>query len=333
MMDHSYLANKRVLVTGASGFIGSHLTETLLELSAEVRAFVHYNSRNDWGFLEDLPTDIRSSLDVISSDLRDYQAVKQATKQMDIVFHLGALIGIPYSLAFPNDVVQTNVMGTLNILNSSLKNEIPKIIHTSTSEIYGSAQYVPIDEKHPLNPQSPYAASKIAADKLAEAYYRAYNLPVTILRPFNTYGPRQSLRAIIPTIITQMLEGGKILVGNVEPRRDFTFVSDTVNGFIQLAKKDGVEGQTFNLGVGKDISIRGLIVLISKLLGVKPEIEISHRRVRGNQSEVMQLLSDNSMASKVLGWDPKYSLEEGLKVTIDWLKTKRHIFKSSYYNI
>lgn len=333
MTNHSYFENKRILVTGAGGFIGSHLTETLLEHSADVRAFVHYNSRNDWGYLDDFPRGIKSSIDVISSDLRDYQAVKQATKNIDIIFHLGASIGIPYSLSFPNDVVQTNVIGTLNILNASLENEVTKIIHTSTSETYGSAQYVPIDEKHPLNPQSPYAASKIAADKLAESYYRAYNLPVTILRPFNTYGPRQSLRAIIPTIITQILEGGKVLVGNVEPRRDFTFVSDTVNGFIHIAKKDRVDGQSFNLGVGKDISIRELILLISKLLGSEPKIEISPRRIRGNQSEVMQLLSDNSLAAKILEWQPKFSMEQGLKVTIDWLKTKKHIFKSSRYNI
>ena len=332
-MVHSNLANKRVLVTGAGGFIGSHLTETLLRNSAEVRAFVHYNSRNDWGFLEDLSSDIKSSIDIISSDLRDYHAVKQATKQVDIVFHLGASIAIPYSLAFPNDVVQTNVMGTLNVLNASLENEVAKVIHTSTSEIYGSAQYVPIDEKHPLSPQSPYAASKIAADKIAEAYYRSYNLPVTILRPFNTFGPRQSLRAIIPTVITQLFEGDKVIVGNLEPRRDFTFISDTVDGFILLAKKDGVEGQTFNLGTRNDISIRELIVLISKLLKVEPKIEIAQRRIRGNQTEVMQLLADNSKASKVLGWQPMYTLEKGLEVTIDWLKTKNHRFKSNLYNI
>ena len=327
MMIHSNLGNKRVLVTGAGGFIGSHLTETLLEISAEVRAFVHYNSRNDWGYLEDLSSDIKSSVNVISSDLRDYHAVKQATKQVDIVFHLGASIAIPYSLAFPNDVVQTNVMVTLNVLNASLENEVAKVIHTSTSEIYGSAQYVPIDEKHPLSPQSPYAASKIAADKIAESYYRSYNLPVTILRPFNTFGPRQSLRAIIPTVITQLFEGNKVIVGNLEPRRDFTFISDTVDGFILLAKKDGVEGQTFNLGTRNDISIRELIVLISKLLKVEPKIEIAQRRIRGNQTEVMQLLADNSKASKVLGWQPMYTLEKGLEVTIDWLKTKKNIFK------
>jgi dTDP-glucose 4,6-dehydratase len=333
MIGQSNLWKKRVLVTGAGGFIGSHLAETLLKVSAEVRAFVHYNSRSDWGFLEDLPLDIKSNIDVISSDLRDYHAVKQATKQVDIVFHLGASIGIPYSLAFPNDVAQTNVTGTLNILNASLENEVPKVIHTSTSEIYGSAQYVPINESHPSSPQSPYAASKIAADKFAEAYYRSYNLPVTILRPFNTFGPRQSMRAIIPTVITQLFEGNKLVVGNLEPRRDFTFVSDTVNGFILLAQKDGVEGQTFNLGTRKDISIRELIVLISKLIGVEPEIEIARKRVRGNQTEVMQLLSDNSKASKVLGWQPMYTLTKGLKLTIDWLQTKKHTFKPKIYNI
>ena len=333
MMIHSNLGNKRVLVTGAGGFIGSHLTETLLEISAEVRAFVHYNSRNDWGYLEDLSSDIKSSVNVISSDLRDYHAVKQATKQVDIVFHLGASIAIPYSLAFPNDVVQTNVMGTLNVLNASLESEVTKIIHTSTSEIYGSAQYVPIDEKHPLSPQSPYAASKIAADKIAEAYYRSYNLPVTILRPFNTFGPRQSLRAIIPTVITQLFEGNKVIVGNLEPRRDFTFISDTVDGFILLAKKDGVEGQTFNLGTKKDISIRELIDLISRIIGVEPEIEVQQNRIRGNQVEVMQLLSDNARASKILGWQPTFTLEEGLKLTIEWLKTKKNIFKTKIYNI
>ncbi len=331
-MVHSNLGNKRVLVTGAGGFIGSHLTEALLEFSAEVRAFVHYNSRNDWGFLEELSPDVKSSIDVVSADFRDYHAVKHATRQVDIVFHLGASIGIPYSLSYPNDVVETNVIGTLNVLNASLDNEVPKVIHTSTSEVYGSAQYVPIDEIHPLSPQSPYAASKIAADKLAEAFYRSYNLPVSILRPFNTFGPRQSLRAIIPTVITQLIEGRRVVVGNVEPRRDFTFVLDTVGGFILLAKKDGVEGQAFNLGTKKDISIGELIVLISKLIGVEPEIEIDQVRLRGNQIEVMQLLSDNSRASKILGWQPIYTLEDGLKMTIEWLHSKKHILKHNIYN-
>ena len=333
MTFHRDFKKKRILVTGAGGFIGSYLTEALLELSAEVRAFVHYNSRNHWGFLEELSREAKSSIDVISADLRDYHAVKQATKQIDIVFHLGASIGIPYSLAYPNDVIETNVIGTLNILKASLENEIPKIIHTSTSEVYGTAQYAPIDERHPLNPQSPYAASKIAADKLAESFFRSYGLPVSILRPFNTFGPRQSLRAIIPTIITQLLEGKKVVVGNLKPRRDFTFISDTVRGFILLARKNGVEGETFNLGTKKDIAIRELILLISKLIGVTQKIEVDHRRIRCNQSEVMRLISDNSKAVKILGWQPTYTIEEGLNLTIEWLKGKREFGKPNIYNI
>ena len=312
MMFQRSFKNKRILVTGAGGFIGSHLTEALLEFSAEVRAFVHYNSRNHWGLIEELSPVAKSSINVISADLRDYHAVKQATRQVDIVFHLGASIGIPYSLAFPNDVVETNVIGTLNILKASLENQVSKIIHTSTSEVYGTAQYVPIDEKHPLNPQSPYAASKIAADKLAESFFRSYGLPVSILRPFNTFGPRQSLRAIIPTIITQLLEGKKVVVGSLKPSRDFTFVSDTVRGFILLARKNGVEGETFNLGTKKDITIKELIQLTSKIIGVTPKIEVDQRRVRGNQSEVMRLISDNSKAAKFLDGNRHAAMEEGL---------------------
>jgi len=294
---------------------------------------VHYNSRNDWGFLEELPETAKSSIEVFSADLRDFYAVKQATKWMDIVFHLGASIGIPYSLAYPNDVVETNLMGTLNGLMSSLENGVPRIIHTSTSEVYGTAQYVPIDEKHPLTPQSPYAASKVAADKLAESFFHSYGLPVSILRPFNTFGPRQSLRAIIPTIITQLLRGEKATLGNLKPRRDFTFVSDTVMGFLLLAGKRGVAGETFNLGSGKDITIRELIGRISQIIGVTPQIGVDQKRIRGNQSEVMRLLSDNSKAGKSLGWNPTYTLEEGLKRTIDWLKDKKDFGKPNIYNL
>jgi len=328
-----YFKNKRILVTGAGGFIGSHLTEALMEISAGVRAFIHYNSRNDWGFLEELPKGAKSSLDVFSADLRDFHAVKQATKGMDVVFHLGASIGIPYSLAYPNDVVETNVMGTLNVLKSSLENGVPRIIHTSTSEVYGTARYVPIDEKHPLNPQSPYAASKIAADKLAESFFHSYRLPVSILRPFNTFGPRQSLRAIIPTIITRLLKGEKVVVGNLKPRRDFTYVSDTVTGFLLLARTRGVEGETFNLGTHKDLTIRELINLIAKIIKVTPQIEVDQKRIRGNQSEVMRLLSNNSRAVKSLGWSPAYTLEMGLKRTVDWLITKKNFGKPNIYNI
>ncbi len=333
MTLRQHFKNKRVLVTGAGGFIGSHLTEALLNFSGEVRAFVHYNSRNDWGFLEELSPAAKSSIEVISADLRDYHAVKEATRQVDIVFHLGALIGIPYSLIYPNDVVETNVIGTLNILEASLENNVSKVVHTSTSEVYGTAQYVPIDEKHPLNPQSPYAASKIAADKMAESFFRSYGLPVCILRPFNTFGPRQSLRAIIPTVVTRLLEGKKVVVGNLKPRRDFTFVSDTVRGFILLARKNGVGGKTFNLGTKKDISIRELILLASRLIGVTPKIKVDHRRIRGNQSEVMRLVSDNSRAVKILGWQPTHTFEEGLNLTIEWLKKKKQFGKPTIYNI
>jgi len=333
MNSQRILKNKRVLVTGAGGFIGSHLTEALLDLSAEVRAFVHYNSRNDWGCLEELSPAAKSDIKVISADLRDYHAVREATKQVDIVFHLGASIGIPYSLNYPKDVVETNVMGTLNVLKASFENQVSHIIHTSTSEVYGTAQYVPIDEKHPLNPQSPYAASKIAADKLAESFFRSYGLPVSILRPFNTFGPRQSLRAIIPTVITQLLAGKKVVVGNLKPRRDFTFVADTVRGFLFLAGKKGVEGGTFNLGTKKDIAVKDLILLISRLMGVKPEMTVDPQRIRGNQSEVMVLSADNSKAADVLGWQPKHSLEEGLSLTIEWMKEKKGFGKPGIYNI
>ena len=333
MTTQNDFQNKSVLVTGAGGFIGSHLVEALIERSAEVRAFVHYNSRNDWGFLEELSTDKKNNINLISADLRDYHAVQQATKRVDIVFHLGALIGIPYSIAFPNDVVETNIIGTLNILKASLNSNVSKIIHTSTSEVYGTAQYTPIDENHPLNPQSPYAATKVATDKLAESFYRSYGLPISILRPFNTFGPRQSLRAIIPTIIAQLLQSQKVIVGNLKPSRDFTFVSDTVSGFIMLAKKKGVEGDTFNLGTGKDITIKELISLISKLIGLMAKIEVDERRIRGNKSEVMQLISNNSKAMNILDWQPKYTLEEGLRATIDWMKETKQFGKSEIYNI
>lgn len=333
MTIQRYFKNKRVLVTGAGGFIGSHLTENLLEISAEVRAFVRYNSRNHWGLLEELPSAVRAGINIISADLRDFHAVKRATEGVDIVFHLGASIGIPYSVSYPNDVVETNVIGSFNILKASLDNNVRKIIHTSTSEVYGTAQYVPIDEKHPLSPQSPYAASKIAADKLAESFFRCYGLPVSIIRPFNTFGPRQSLRAIIPTIITQLLSGEKATVGNLKPRRDFTFVSDTVQGFILLARKSGVDGDTFNLGTRRDITIKELLLLISKIIGIMPKINVDQRRVRIKQFEVMRLLSDNSRAVKILGWKPAFSLEDGLRRTIEWLRDKKGFGKSNIYNV
>lgn len=327
------MKSKRVLVTGAGGFIGSHLTEALIEMGASVRAFVRYNSRNHWGYLEELPDQVKSEIDVIAADLRDFQAVSRAVKDRDVVFHLGALIGIPYSLDYPFDVVETNVSGTLNVLKASLEQSVSCMIHTSTSEVYGTAQYTPMDEKHPLTPQSPYAATKIAADKLAESFYRTYKLPVSILRPFNTFGPRQSLRAVIPTIITQLLRGGKLDMGNLEPRRDFTFVHDTVKGFILLAQKSGVEGETFNLGTGSSVSIGELIEFISVVAGIRPDIEVDPARVRGELVEVKELRSNHSKAETVLGWKPSYTLEEGIRLTLEWVKKQRVFGKTDIYNI
>ena len=309
------------------------MTEALIPKCARVKAFIHYNSRNNWGYLEDFPQDLRNRIEVILADLRDYHAVEKATRQVDVVFHLGALIGIPYSLAYPNDVVETNIKGTLNILQACMGNHVSKIVHTSTSEVYGTAQYIPIDENHPLKPQSPYAASKVAADKLAESFFCTYGLPVSILRPFNTFGPRQSLRAIIPTIITQLLEGETLVVGSLAPTRDLTFVSDTVRGFFSLANKDGVDGETFNLGVGKEISVKDLIDLIAEIIKKKKKIQVDEARIRGNNSEVMRLLSNNSKASEILGWQPVISIEEGIHNTIEWIKDHKRLFKANLYNI
>ncbi len=325
--------NKKVLVTGAGGFIGSHLTEQLLQISSETRAFIHYNSRNNWGYLEEIPSSLRSNINVITGDLRDFHSVKSAMKQIDIVFHLGALIGIPYSLSNPKDVIDTNIIGTFNILQAALECQVQKIIHTSTSEVYGSAQYIPIDENHALSPQSPYAATKIAADKLSEAFFHSYNLPVSIIRPFNTYGPRQSLRAIIPTIISQLINDKKVVVGNLNPKRDFTYVLDTVNGMLLLAQHDKTEGMTFNLGIGKSISINELIELISKIMKIDAKIIIDHERIRKNRAEVEELNSNNSKAKNMLSWNPKYSLKEGLALTINWINSRKNIFKTQLYNI
>jgi NAD dependent epimerase/dehydratase len=331
--DITRLHAKGVLVTGAGGFIGSHLVEALLKAGAQVRAFVHYNSRNHWGWLEELSSEAKAGVEVMAADLRDYDAVEKAIRGMDIVFHLGALIGIPYSLSYPRDVVDTNVTGSLNVLQASLKQGVSRIIHTSTSEVFGTAQYVPMDENHPLAPQSAYAASKIAADKLAESFHRTYGLPVSILRPFNTFGPRQSLRAVIPTVIGQLLNNGVVEIGDLEPTRDFTFVTDTVNGFLALAVADDVEGQSYNLGTGEEISIKDLVLTIAEILGVDPEIRMSSERVRGNDSEVMQLLSDNSRAREILGWQPAYTLRQGLEPTIDWYRKNQGLFKTDLYNI
>jgi NAD dependent epimerase/dehydratase len=322
----------KVLVTGAGGFIGSHLTEELVKQGEDVRAFVRYNSRDERGLLEELPKDIQNQIEVIPGDLKDPDGVKKAAKGCSKVFHLGALIAIPYSYIHPFDFVQTNVIGTAHLLNVCLElSTLEKIVHTSTSEVYGTAQYVPIDEKHPLQAQSPYAASKIAADKLAESYYRSFGLPIVTIRPFNTFGPRQSLRAIIPTIISQSIGGERIRLGNTGPRRDFLFVKDTVRGFIELGKCPEAVGKVVNVGAGEDISIGELVKKILDQLGKKGEVEIEGRRMRPEKSEVMQLLSGTRLAKELFGWAPRYSLEDGLRETISWYQKNLSRFRVGSY--
>jgi dTDP-glucose 4,6-dehydratase len=322
----------KILVTGAGGFIGSHLTEELVRQGEEVRAFVRYNSRDERGLLEDLPREIQNQMEVVPGDLKDPDGVKKALKRCSKVFHLGALIAIPYSYVHPFDFIQTNVTGTANLLNACLENDsIEKIIHTSTSEVYGTARYIPIDEKHPLQAQSPYAASKIAADKLAESYYLSFGLPIATLRPFNTFGPRQSLRAIIPTIISQAINGKKIRLGNMMPRRDFLFVRDTIRGFIELAKCSKAVGKVVNIGTGRDISIKELVKKIVDQMGRTREIKAERRRIRPEKSEVMQLIADIRLAKKLFKWAPRYTLEDGLRETIEWYERNLSRFKVGSY--
>ena len=318
------------LVTGAGGFIGSHLVEQLLSRGVKVRAFIKYNSRHDIGLLKIISQRNRNNLEIIEGDLRDPQALIRATQKCNIVFHLGALVSIPYSYLYPGEVIETNLTGTYNVLSACKKNGVNRVIQTSTSEVYGTAQYIPIDEKHPLRGQSPYSASKIGAEKLAESFYCSYALPVVILRPFNTYGPRQTTRAIIPTIISQEIKNEKINLGNIETTRDFTYVIDTVMGFIKAATAENVEGKTINLGTGRETSIRELIKIILEMVNCKSEIVSDLSRIRPNNSEVMRLVSDNSYAHTILGWKPKYSLEEGIELTIKWIKDNYQQYSEFY---
>ncbi len=329
--DSLGVEGRTVLVTGAGGFIGSHLTERLVQEGADVRAFVRYNSRSDRGLLETLPYDVQRKLTIIMGDLRDPSAVRDALNGVEVVFHLGAIISIPYSYIHPREVAETNVLGTLNVLLAAKEIGITRIIHTSTSEVYGTAQYVPIDEKHPLHAQSPYAATKVAADQLAQSFYLSYDLPVVTIRPFNTYGPRQSARAIIPTIIVQALTKDEILLGSMRPRRDLTYVTDIVEGFILAATARGVEGKVINLGTGKDISIGELAELILQIMGKKAEILFDATRIRPSMSEVQQLLADNSNARKLLGWEPSVSLEEGIRRTSEWVSERLALYKPEEY--
>lgn len=325
--------NKRVLVTGAGGFIASHLVERLMREGARVRAFVRYNSRNDVGMLRLIPPEVFSELDVLLGDLRDMEAVRNAVRGMDTIFHLGALIAIPYSYVHPREVVDTNVMGTLNVLMAARDFEVRRIVHTSTSEVYGTAQYTPIDEAHPLQGQSPYSASKIGADKIAESFYRSFNLPVVILRPFNTYGPRQSARAVIPTIITQALTCDEVKLGSLEPSRDFTFVADMVNGFMRAAEAENVLGQEINLGNDNTIRIGDLVEKIFGIVGKTPKVTIDPRRVRPAKSEVMKLWASNQKAKAMLGWEPRISLDEGLRLTVEWISAHPDLYRPGQYTI
>jgi len=322
----------KILVTGAGGFIASHLAEKLVQEGHSVRAFVRYNSRNSWGWLEESP--LRNDMEIISGDIRDFDLVKKAVSGCDAVFHLAALIGIPYSYVSPLAYVKTNVEGTYNVLEAARENGSTKMIHTSTSEIYGTAQYVPIDETHPVNPQSPYSASKASADFLALSFYRSFELPVAVVRPFNTYGPRQSARAIIPTIIGQILEGKKkILLGNLVPTRDLTYVEDTVSGFMAAARTDKIIGETVNLGTGTDISIGDLAKQIASMMDKDIEIGEDPQRIRPAKSEVERLLSNPNKMKRLTGWEAKTSLAVGLEKTIQWLSERKDLYKSDLYNI
>ncbi len=312
--------NKKVLVTGAAGFIGSHLTERLVESGARVRAFIRYNSRNDKGYLDAFSPAVKSALEIYVGDLKDPSAVRNAVRGVDIVFHLGALIAIPYSYVNPMDFVQTNIVGTANVLNACLENEIERMVHTSSSEVYGALQYAPIDEKHPIEGKSPYAASKVGADQLALSYQRSFGLRVTVIRPFNTYGPRQSLRAIIPTVITQALGSDRIRLGSLHPTRDFNYVADTVKGLQTAVSLEHTIGETINLGTGRETSILQLCEIVRQLVGREIPIVRDEVRVRPATSEVERLICDNLKARQMLEWQPRISLEEGLKKTIEWIR-------------
>jgi len=325
-----------VLVTGADGFIGSHLTERLIEEGCNLKAFVYYNSFNSWGWLETFPQKLLSKVEVIAGDIRDPNGVETAMRSCEVVFHLAALIGIPFSYQSPDLYVDTNVKGTLNVLQAARKLGTERLLVTSTSEVYGTAQYVPIDEKHPLQGQSPYSATKIAADRLAESFYRSFDLPVVTVRPFNTYGPRQSARAVIPTIITQLLAGRReIHLGNLTPTRDFTYVRDTVNGFVEIAKANKVIGQEINIATGTEVSVRELARELILQLNPAARVVCEQGRVRPKKSEVERLLGSNKKIMSLTRWKPQYDLRAGLQETIQWFRDagKQSRYKARMYNV
>ncbi|MFC1521688.1 GDP-mannose 4,6-dehydratase [Elusimicrobiota bacterium] len=324
---------KKVAITGAGGFIGSHLARTLVDAGADVRALVHYNSRNHWGHLEELPHEVLSDVEIVSGDVTDAFSMERFVAGREYVFHLAALIGIPFSYIAPQLYVQVNIQGTLNILEACRKHGVEKLVHTSTSETYGTATYTPIDEKHPLQGQSPYSASKIAADKLAESYYRSFGLPVAVARPFNTYGPHQSARAVIPTIITQSIQGGKIKLGNLTPIRDFNYVADTINAFLLIAASSHTVGQVLNICSGAGITIDKLAQKILRLLDMDVPIEDDGERQRPDNSEVFRLEGNAGLLMKLTDWKPGYSLNDGLRLTIEYIKENMKSYKPTLYNV
>ncbi|NFL85700.1 SDR family NAD(P)-dependent oxidoreductase [Clostridium botulinum] len=327
---------KKVLVTGADGFIGSHLCELLLENGYDVRAFVYYNSFNSWGWLDSLDKNKKSKIDIFSGDIRDPNGVREAMKGIDEVFHLAALIAIPFSYHSPDSYVDTNIKGTLNVLQASRELNTKRILITSTSEVYGTAKYVPIDENHPFQGQSPYSATKIGADRIAESFYRSFDLPLTIVRPFNTYGPRQSARAVIPTIITQLLCGEKqIKLGSLTPTRDFNYVKDTANGFFEISKSEKTIGEEINIATSKEISIKDLASEIIRQINKDATIICDEERLRPEKSEVNRLLGSNEKIKKLTNWEPKFTFAEGIKGTIDWFRVPENLarYKSDIYNL
>lgn len=324
----------KILVTGSDGFIGSHLTEELVKKGCRVKAFVYYNSFNNWGWLDSLPKDIMKEVEIFQGDIRDPNGVKEAMKGCQAVFHLAALIAIPFSYHSPDTYVDTNIKGTLNVLQAARELGTERVLVTSTSEVYGTAQYVPIDEKHPYQGQSPYSATKIGADRLAESFYRSFNLPVTIARPFNTFGPRQSARAVIPTIITQLLTGRKeIRLGSLTPTRDFNYVKDTVNGFIEIYKSERTIGEEINVATQQEISIGRLAKELIRQINPKAEIICDEQRLRPENSEVNRLLGSNKKIKELTGWEPRFSFEEGLAETIEFLRDNLDKYKVDIYNL
>ncbi len=327
-------SDRTVLVTGAGGFIGSHLVSELVRRGAKVRAFLHYNGRGDVGNLRFLPRDELERVETVLGNVEDLECVGEAARGTACVFHLAALIGIPYSYVAPRSYVATNIVGTLNVLEAVRRQGIPRMVHTSTSECYGTALYEPIDENHPLQGQSPYSASKIAADKIAESYYRSFDLPVVTIRPFNTYGPRQSARAVIPTIVSQLLAGRReVSLGSLDPQRDLTFVEDTVRGFIAGAECDAAVGQTVNLGSGKTISVGELAERLVSMINPAARITCASERVRPPRSEVMKLICDNARAEKLMGWRPTVSLDEGLRRTVDFVREHLDLYRVGEYTV